>query len=56
MGTVGEGGEGYTFLFIKERSHRDERDSMENVVNNIAVTLYGDRSNFTYHGKYLYHI
>lgn len=33
----------YKLPVIKQISHRDERGSRENRVNDIVVTLYGDR-------------
>ena len=33
----------YTLAVIKQKSHRDVMYSMVNIVNNIVITLYGDK-------------
>ena len=40
----------YKLPVMKSVSHGDEKYSRGNIFNNIEITLYGDRSNYTYRG------
>lgn len=43
MGEIGKGIKTYKLSVIKLICHGDEKYSKENIVNNIAITLCGDR-------------
>ena len=43
LGETGEGIKKYKLPVIKQISHEDVRYSIGNTVNNIVITLYGDR-------------
>lgn len=42
----------YKLPVIIWKNHGDEKYELGNIVNNIVITLYGDRYNYIYNGEY----